>query len=179
MSGAWTIYRRELAGLFFQPLAWVLLFLALLFNGGMLLLWLYGSGGDVNLALAASLGGWGFWILACVLSPLVTMRMISEESKSGLLEFLLTAPVGDAAVVFGKYLAASTFFEGLEGQAVQGHADPQDREEGRGRQVLAEDHRRVAHRGGQQEFEQAALRLLADHAHGDQGTQDAGQDPKT
>jgi hypothetical protein len=33
MSGLWTIFRRELAGLFFGPLAWVLLFAALLLNG--------------------------------------------------------------------------------------------------------------------------------------------------
>jgi ABC-2 type transport system permease protein len=35
------------------------------------------------------------------------MRMISEEARTGVLEFLLTAPVGDAAVVTGKFLAAS------------------------------------------------------------------------
>jgi ABC-2 type transport system permease protein len=35
--------------------------------------------------------------------------MISEEARAGLLEFLLTAPVSDAAVVTGKFLAATTF----------------------------------------------------------------------
>ena len=110
MSGTWTIFRRELAGLFLQPLAWVLLSLALLFNGWLLQQWLYATGGEVTITLAAALGGPGFWILACVLGPLITMRMISEESRSGLLEYLLTAPVGDAAVVVGKYLAATVFF---------------------------------------------------------------------
>ena len=37
------------------------------------------------------------------------MRMISEEGRTGILEFLLTAPVTDAAVVAGKFLAAATF----------------------------------------------------------------------
>ena len=56
--------------------------------------------------LAAGLALFGgtelFWVLALVLTPLVTMRMISEEAKSGVLEFLLTAPVPEAAVVLGK-----------------------------------------------------------------------------
>ena len=42
-------------------------------------------------ALARS---WFFWILVMFLAPLITMRMVSEEAKSGMLEFLLTAPVG-------------------------------------------------------------------------------------
>jgi ABC-2 type transport system permease protein len=56
------------------------------------------------------LGGGYFWLLLLVLPPLITMRMISEESRSGMLEFLLTSPVSDAAVVTGKALAATTFF---------------------------------------------------------------------
>ena len=43
------------------------------------------------------------------LPPLLTMRMISEEDRTGMLEFLLTAPVSDASVVTGKFLAALTF----------------------------------------------------------------------
>jgi ABC-2 type transport system permease protein len=44
-----------------------------------------------------------------VLPPLLTMRMLSEEARSGMLEFLLTAPISDQAVVVGKFLAATTF----------------------------------------------------------------------
>jgi ABC-2 type transport system permease protein len=111
VNGALAIFRRELAGLFLQPLAYVLLGLALLFNGWMFLLFLRSSGGDVTVALSGALGqGYAFWILICVLPPLITMRMISEESRSGVLEYLLTAPVSDAAVVVGKFLAATGFF---------------------------------------------------------------------
>jgi len=35
--------------------------------------------------------------------------MISEEARTGLLEFLLTSPVSDAAVIVGKAMAATTF----------------------------------------------------------------------
>lgn len=113
MKGLVTIWRRELAGLFFAPLAWVLLFLVLLYQAYFFVLVLTspGKAGEVNGSLVFLLGGGlPFWLLLLVLPPLLTMRMISEESRSGLLEFLLTAPVSDAAVVTGKALAATTFF---------------------------------------------------------------------
>jgi len=110
VSGLWTIYRRELSGLFLSPLAWVLLCLTLVYDGFFFTSYLHASGGDVNQALMFVLGqSLTSWFLMAVLPPLITMRMISEESRSGMLEFLLTAPVGDAAVVTGKALAATTF----------------------------------------------------------------------
>jgi ABC-2 type transport system permease protein len=111
VTGTLAIYRRELAGLFLAPLAWILLTLALLFNAFFFLLYLEGQArGEVNLALSLLLGGaWPFWILMAILPPLLTMRMVSEESRSGILEFLLTAPVSDGAVIVGKALAATTF----------------------------------------------------------------------
>jgi ABC-2 type transport system permease protein len=110
MAGTWTIYRRELAGLFLGPLAWVLLALALLVNGYFFAWWyLPAMQGDVGESLRLALGlSWPFWLLMVLLPPLITMRMISEESSSGMLEFLLTAPVRDGAVVLGKLLAATT-----------------------------------------------------------------------
>jgi len=107
MGGVWTIYRRELVGLFLGPLAWVLLGLALALHGFFFTYYLAGTGGDVNYALALAGGGsllW--WALMVLLPPLLTMRMISEEARTGTLEFLLTAPVRDGAVVLGKLFAA-------------------------------------------------------------------------
>ncbi|HUR28864.1 MAG TPA: ABC transporter permease [Planctomycetota bacterium] len=110
MSGTWTIFRRELAGMFFGPLAWVLLCAALVLNGALFVLYVNDPSGqgDVDTALALALGdSIPYWAMMIVLPPLLTMRMISEESRSGLLEFLLTAPVSDRAVVLGKLLAAT------------------------------------------------------------------------
>ncbi len=110
MKGLGAIYRRELAGLFVGPLAWVLLFIATLLQGWLFVLYLRSSGGDVDIALNWTLGeSWVFWALVILAPPLLTMRMISEESRTGILEFLLTAPVTDAAVVAGKFLAAASF----------------------------------------------------------------------
>ncbi|MBL8862994.1 MAG: ABC transporter permease [Planctomycetes bacterium] len=110
MSGFLAIARRELAGLFVGPLAWALLSIALLLQGWLFVLYLRTSGGDVDLSLRFALGeSWAFWALLILVPPLLTMRMISEESRTGLLEFLLTAPVSDAAVVAGKFAAATLF----------------------------------------------------------------------
>jgi ABC-2 type transport system permease protein len=110
MRGCVTICRRELAGLFLSPLAWILLLVTLLLNGLFFQFYVSASNGDVVLALETALGGGAiFWAFMVVLTPLITMRMVSEEARDGTLEFLLTAPVSDAAVIVGKFLAATTF----------------------------------------------------------------------
>lgn len=109
MRAVATISRRELASLFFSPLAWILLLVALLVNGGLAVLFLGETGGDVNATLEGAATGFLFWTLIVVLPPLLAMRLLSEEARIGTLEFLLTAPVSDAAVVLGKFLAAVCF----------------------------------------------------------------------
>jgi ABC-2 type transport system permease protein len=49
------------------------------------------------------------YVLAFII-PALTMRMISEEYRSGTIETLMTAPVSDAAMVLGKYLASLAFY---------------------------------------------------------------------
>ena len=45
-------------------------------------------------------------ILIMFLSPLITMRLLAEEKHRGTIELLLTHPLRDREVIFGKYLAA-------------------------------------------------------------------------
>ncbi|MBL4674155.1 MAG: ABC transporter permease subunit [Arenicella sp.] len=42
--------------------------------------------------------------------PLITMRLFSEEKLTGTMEFLMTAPVTNAAIVLGKYAGVLVFF---------------------------------------------------------------------
>jgi len=49
-------------------------------------------------------------IIMLLMTPLLTMRLISEEKKSGTIELLLTFPVRDIEVVLGKYLACLVVF---------------------------------------------------------------------
>lgn len=44
------------------------------------------------------------------LVPLLTMRIFSEEKASGTMEFLMTTPTSNTAIVLGKYLGSLVFF---------------------------------------------------------------------
>lgn len=45
-------------------------------------------------------------MLIMLIGPLVTMRLLAEERNRGTMELLLTHPLRDREIVFGKYLAA-------------------------------------------------------------------------
>ena len=45
-------------------------------------------------------------ILLMLVMPLLTMRIFAEENRAGTTEFLLSLPLGEPAIVFGKFLAA-------------------------------------------------------------------------
>ena len=110
MKGTLTIFRKELASLFWTPMGWMLLVAALFANGFLMWAQLAAGGGNVTVALQASLGrGLLFWMLLVTLPPLLSMRLFAEESRAGTLEYLLTAPITDVAVVVGKFLAATMF----------------------------------------------------------------------
>jgi ABC-2 type transport system permease protein len=51
-----------------------------------------------------------FWLFLLFLVPVITMRLIAEERRSGTIEVLLTSPVTEAQVVVGKFSAAMIFY---------------------------------------------------------------------
>ena len=51
-----------------------------------------------------------FWLVLLFVTPVLTMRLISEERRSGTIEVLMTAPVTSGQVVTGKFLAAFLFY---------------------------------------------------------------------
>jgi ABC-2 type transport system permease protein len=47
------------------------------------------------------------------LIPLITMRLYSEEKKSGTIELLLTSPLSDLQIILGKYAGALALYATL------------------------------------------------------------------
>ncbi len=52
-------------------------------------------------------------LLLFVIAPILTMRLLAEEQRMGTIEQLLTCPVRDWEVVFGKFLASFVFYIAL------------------------------------------------------------------
>jgi ABC-2 type transport system permease protein len=95
------IFRRELRSYFNSAIAYVVLVVFVAIIG-----WFHTS--NLFLANVASLRLMFELIPAVFLFvvPAVTMRLLSEEKKSGTIELLTTKPLHDAEIVLGKFLAA-------------------------------------------------------------------------
>ena len=52
-------------------------------------------------------------ILILLFAAVLTMRLVAEEKKLGTWELLLTAPIRDAEIVLGKFLASLTILTGM------------------------------------------------------------------
>jgi ABC-2 type transport system permease protein len=100
------ICRRELAGYFATPLAYVfiVIFLAL---AGVLTFFVgnFFERGQADLQAFFTFHPW----LYLVLVPAVSMRLWAEERKSGTIELFLTLPIRLSEAVLGKFLAAWIF----------------------------------------------------------------------
>lgn len=104
------LFWREIESLFFSPLAYIVLTIFLVLNGFSFYSALELSGGVVDDAIALFFGDSPlFWLCLVAVPPLVTMRLVAEERRSGQLEVLLTAPVRDGEVIVAKFLGALVF----------------------------------------------------------------------
>jgi ABC-2 type transport system permease protein len=100
-----TIAKREFRSYFDSPLAYVVMCLTFLLLG--LAFFLYGGGfWQIDRASLQLLFEYTPVGLSILVVPVVTMRLIAEERRSGTLEMLITLPVNDSDVILGKYLGA-------------------------------------------------------------------------
>jgi len=54
-------------------------------------------------------------VLLLLIVPVITMRLVAEERRTGTLELLLTAPVGEYSIVLAKFAASMTVVTAMLG----------------------------------------------------------------
>ncbi len=114
MQKTLAIVRRELIAYFSSPLAYMVLTAFLILQGYIfyvIVSVLNNPRTQAMTPLRLFFGGTiFFWLFLLFVVPVITMRLIAEERRSGTIEVLLTAPVSEGQVVLGKFLAAMAFY---------------------------------------------------------------------
>jgi ABC-2 type transport system permease protein len=113
MTGWWVTFKKELLSYCVSPVSWLIAFLFYLWRGvqvSQLARGFAASRFDQDLFPTWSYGlGSTAWMVILV-PGILTMRCFAEERRTGSFESLMTAPVRDGGVVFGKWAAAAVFF---------------------------------------------------------------------
>lgn len=124
MRNAFTIAGKEMRGFFVSPMGWVVMGLyALLFGYFFMAHLTY----FVQQSMQSQMGGGpvninqfmirpllqNVALINLFLLPMITMRAYAEEKRSGTIELLLTSPVSDLQIIFGKFLGAIGFYAAL------------------------------------------------------------------
>jgi len=106
MNNIKAIFRREFAGYFSTPIAYVFIVIFLFLTGA----FTFSIGGfyERNQADLEPFFRFHPW-LYLFLIPAIAMRLWSEERKSGTIELIMTLPIPIYQVVIGKFLAAWCF----------------------------------------------------------------------
>jgi len=109
MNNFTVVLKRELASYFATPLAYVFIVIFLMLTG-VFTFFLGGffENGQADLWAFFNFHPWLYLFLV----PALSMRLWSEERKSGTIELLMTLPISLRDMVIGKFLAA-WFFTGI------------------------------------------------------------------
>lgn len=107
MQKVCAIMLRELLSLFCSPIGYIVIAGFWLVTG--VIVWATGTFGPGKPASLRDVFLWTPFVLTIII-PAISMRTVAEEYRSGTIESLMTAPVTDAQMVIGKYLASLVFY---------------------------------------------------------------------
>lgn len=112
MNVYFTLLRRELASFFFSLSGYVIIAAVALLTGMSFVVLLQNLGSDPTPIPVTEMfyGTYYFWLVVLLATPVITMRLFALEKATGTFETLMTAPVGDVAVVAAKFTAALFFY---------------------------------------------------------------------
>jgi ABC-2 type transport system permease protein len=105
MSRTLTIAQRELSSMFRVPAGWIIIALFAFLTGVLFVNQTLIPGQPGSLRYFFMYAGW----LLIPIAPAISMRLMSEEYRSGSFEALRTAPAGDWSVTLGKYLGSVAY----------------------------------------------------------------------
>lgn len=105
MTATLAIARRELGSFFSLPIGWVVIALQLALSGAVFAIGALRPGEPASMRLFFALSNWTLIFVA----PAISMRLLAEEQRTGSIDPLMAAPVGEWAIVVGKLLAAAGF----------------------------------------------------------------------
>lgn len=105
MKRTLTIAAREIDGLFRLPVGWIAIALFALLTAVVFAETTLVPGQPATMRYFFLSSAW----MLIPVAPAISMRLISEELRTGTIEPLMTSPVGDVTVVWGKYLGAVGF----------------------------------------------------------------------
>ncbi len=106
MSGINIVFKREFASYFATPIAYVFILIFLILSG--VFTFYLGNFYERQQADLTPFFSFHPW-LYLFLVPAVSMRLWSEERKSGTIELLMTLPLAKHDAIIGKFLAAWVF----------------------------------------------------------------------
>ena len=111
---------RELRSLFLSPLAWTMLGVTQLILAYMFLtqidfylsiqsklIGIPGAPGITDLVIAPLYGNAA--VIFLLITPLITMRLISDERRNKTISLLFSAPISITDIILGKFLATLAF----------------------------------------------------------------------
>lgn len=105
MNKVWAITKKELAAYFRSPIAYIILIITItVFN--MFFFIIIDSNQEATLRDVFKV----MEFLFVFIIPLLTMKAFAEEKAAGTMEFLMTTPTTNTAIVLGKYLGSLIFF---------------------------------------------------------------------
>lgn len=109
MRQIFAVYKRELGVYFRSPVAYAIAFALMLFFG------LLFTNALTQSNQQAPADGVNFipsllTFLMFLVAPLLTMRLLSEETREGTLEVLMTMPINESQLIIGKFLAVWSYY---------------------------------------------------------------------
>jgi ABC-2 type transport system permease protein len=104
MRATLAILERELRAYFLSPVGYVILFVFLFLSAIFFYIPLAAGEGSLRYFFSNVV----IWLV--ILVPAITMRLIADERRTGTIEVLMTSPVTDAQVIWGKFLGSLGFY---------------------------------------------------------------------